>query len=165
MISFDHPFRAFVGIKDKSIEVTFNQGYVNWREPLINGIPMSGRDSNGKMRDEGPPVLAGELQYDKYNRCYICLKIKVDDDGTIPEDAGDDYLSVVISTGARKFHNFGSEYWLHPIATIAKKNPPVVCQNVYFNLLHWVGMNTKDMFYANAPEGASKKYHHYFSSV
>jgi hypothetical protein len=165
-VKFNHPFRVSVAIKDDKIEATFTKGFVNWREPKINGVAISGTDSDGKMRKGGPPVLQGDLKYDKYNRCYICLKVKVDDDGTMPEDPGDDYLSVVISKGIRKGHDLGRQYWLHPIAVIAKTTPPLLCQNVYFNLLHWVGVNTKDMFYSDpAPKGAAERYHHYFSSV
>jgi hypothetical protein len=165
MIGFPHPFKMQVSVKDNKVEVTFNRGYVNWVEPKIDGAPMGGRDpADGGSRGM-PPILKGDLKYDKYNRCYICLKVKVDDDGTMPEDPDEDYLSIVISNGTRKGHNLGGQYWLHPLGVIAKGDPPVFCQHVYFNLLHWVGLNTKDAFYSDAPAGLSKAYHHYFSSI
>lgn len=165
MLNFPHPFKMQVSIKEDLVEATFNPGYVNWAEPKIGGLPMSGKDLTNTKSQGPPPILRGALEYDKYNRCYICLKVKVDDDGTMPDDPDESYLSVVISKGTRKGHDLGREYWLHPLGVIAKGNPPVFCQNVHFNLLHWVGLNTKDVFFGDPPEGAAKKYHHYFSSV
>lgn len=169
MLSFPHPFRMQVSVKDGKVEVTFNRGYVNWAEPKVAGSPMSGDDPAKGGSRGAPPILKGSLEYDKYNRCYICLKVRVDDDGTMPKDPDESYLSIVVSKGTRRGHSLGGEYWLHPLGVIAKGadgNPPVFCQNVYFNLLHWVGLNTKDVFYADSPpEGTAKKYHHYFTSV
>lgn len=161
-------FQVTGGVKDGLVQVTVSRGFVNWREPKINGKPISGIDPyTGTIEAAGPPVITGPLAFDKYRRCYVCLKVKVDDDGTMPDNPGEDYLSVVVAGGTRRGHDFGREYWLHPLAVIAvgRDGMMTICQNVHFNLLHWVGLNTGDVYDANPPEGTAIKYHHYFTSV
>jgi hypothetical protein len=160
-------FQVTGGVKDGTVEVSVSRGFVNWREPKINGKPISGIDpTTGQIVSSGPPIISGPLVFDKYKRCYVCLRVKVDDDGTMPEDPGEDYLSVVISGGTRRGHDFGREYWLHPLAVIAMdRGIATLCQNVYFNLLHWVGLNTGDVYAQSPPQGTARKYHHYFTSV
>lgn len=161
-------FQVTGGVKDDLVQVTVSRGFVNWREPKINGTPISGIDPvTGVIDPEGPPIITGPLEFDKYKRCYVCLKVKVDDDGTMPDDPGEDYLSVVVAGGTRKGHGFGREYWLHPLAVLAGDSDGMltICQNVYFNLLHWVGLNTGDVYAADPPEGTAMKYHHYFTSI
>lgn len=152
-----------------SIQVTVARGYVNWKEPKVGGKFIGGVSDTGKV---GPqPIIAGDLSFDEYNRCYVSLKVKVDDDGTMPQDPGEDYLTVVISKGRTwgsegAKHDYGPGYWLHPIATINKEG--VVFQNVHFNLLHWVGINagiTNQYAAFNRAKDNSLKFDHYFTSV
>ena len=162
-------FKVSGGVKDGVVEVTMGLGFLNWKEPKILGVPMSGIDRvTGNIAPPGPPIIKGPLAFDKYKRCYVCLKVKVDDDGSMPDDPGEDYLTVVVSSGTRKGHDLGREYWLHPLAVLAMgaDGIPVLCQNVHFNLLHWVGLNTQHALKSEeAPEGTAKLYHHYFTSV
>jgi hypothetical protein len=129
---------------DKLI-VTVGRGTVNGFEPIVNGKPISGTGADGRLMQGGQPEIVGLLEFDKYYRCYVCIKIRVEFIelgggvvvGKMPIPPSEEDLTIVISKGTRQAHSFGNEYWLHPIATISKMG--VLAQVGSFDYLHYTG--------------------------
>jgi hypothetical protein len=145
------PFSVNGGIVGGVGSFVVSKGFVNGVEPTINGVPISGEQ--GKP----PPEVVGKVEFDRYKRCYVCLKMVVDDEGKAD---GSNYASIVISKGIRKDHKLGPEAWLHPLAVIAQCEAGyIIYQNVHFNLIHWVGPG------GGGSVSAASGYHHYFSSI
>ena len=159
-MSYVPPFFVSGGVVENTVEVMIGRGYVNWREPVVGGKLISGVKADGTQ--EIPPVVKGSISWDKYKRCYVCLRVKVNDIGGMPPEITEDDLTVVVSDGIRRAHDYGREYWLHPLATIAQgPGGYVFCQNVYFNILHWVGLTDGNV----GDAGAAGRYHHYFAAI
>jgi hypothetical protein len=159
-MSYVPPFYVSGGVKDNVVQVVVGRGYVNWREPVVRGEPISGMKADGTTGV--PPAVRGPLAWDKYRRCYVCLRVRVGDNGGMPLVVTDDDLTVVVAGGIRRAHNYGREYWLHPLATIAEgAGGYVFCQNVYFNIAHWVGLTEGTV----GEEGSAVRYHHYFAEI
>jgi hypothetical protein len=145
------PFSVKGGIIEGVGSFAVSKGFVNGVEPMINGVPISG------YLEKPPPSVVGQVEFDKYKRCYVCLKMVVDDEG---KAASEEYASVVISKGIRKDHALGPGAWLHPLAVIAQCEAGyTICQNVHFNLIHWVGPS------GGGDVSEASGYHHYFSSI
>ena len=162
----NHPFRVNGSIDSGGVNVTIDMGFVNWREPKIGGQKIGGWGTDGKRFPQ--PILSDSLKYDEYHRCYISLKVKVDDDGTMPADPPEDYLTIVVTNKRTCNHDYGPGYWLHPIAVINKSDRPKIVQCVHYNLLHYVGITAgiTGIFAAfNRVTGNAVKFSHFFTAI
>ncbi len=131
---------------DKLI-VTVGRGTVNGYEPIVNGRPISGTGADGRTLQGGQPQIEGNLEFDKFRRCYVCIKIRVDlATGKMITPPGEEDLTIVISKGTRQAHSYGNEYWLHPIATYSKSG--VLGQVAYFDYMHFTGNEGRFHYFA-----------------
>jgi hypothetical protein len=127
--------------------VTVGRGTVNGYEPIVSGRPISGTGADGRLLQGGQPEISGALEFDKYYRCYVCIKIKVDRaTGKMASPPAEDDLTIVISKGTRLGHSYGNEYWLHPIATFSKFG--VLAQVAYFDFMHYTSNEGRYHYFA-----------------
>jgi hypothetical protein len=131
---------------DKLI-VTVGRGTVNGFEPIVRGQPISGTGSDGRLVQGGQPQVEGALEFDEFYRCYVCIKIKIDrETGKMPTPPAEDDLTIVVSKGTRLGHDYGNEYWLHPIATYSKSG--VLGQVAYFDYMHYTSNKGRYHYFA-----------------
>ncbi|NBQ47135.1 MAG: hypothetical protein EBU33_01570, partial [Sphingobacteriia bacterium] len=131
------------------------RGTVNGYEPILNGSPISGVGADGKMRSGGPPCLSDDAKFDKYGRCYVCIKIKVDPKtGKMKLPPTEDDLTVKITDKPRLGES--DKYWLHPIAIFTKDGR--MGQVAYFDYLHYTSRHPANLL--EGPTGDFK--FHYF---
>ena len=132
-------------VGNDKLVVTVGRGTVNGYEPIVSGKPISGTGADGRLMQGGQPEISGPLEFDKYHRCYVCIKIRVDfitlENGDVigkmPIPPSEQDLTIVISKGTRQGHSYGNEYWLHPIATFSKLG--VLAQVAHFDYMHYTG--------------------------
>lgn len=136
-------------VTDGKVNVTVGRGTVNGFEPIVSGVPIGG---NGQP----PPSIIGTAEYDKNDRCYICIKIKVDKKtGKMKVPPGEEDLTIKISKHTKLGES--SDYWLHPIALITKSG--ALGQIAYFDYLHFTSVSPSDL----NPTDDSIFNFHYFS--
>ena len=127
--------------------VTVGRGTVNGFEPIVSGKPISGTGADGRLMQGGQPQISGDLEFDEFYRCYVCIKIKIDRaTGKMATPPAEDDLTIVVSKGTRLGHSYGNSYWLHPIATFSKLG--VLAQVAYFDYMHYTSNNGRFHYFA-----------------
>jgi hypothetical protein len=129
----------------RRISISVGRGTVNGYEPIINGSPVSGIGADGKMMKGGPPTLSADAEFDKYGRCYVCIKVKVDPKtGNMKTPPTEDDLSIKITSKPKLEED--ESYWLHPIAVFTEDGR--MGQVAYFDYLHYTSRHPSNLLEA-----------------
>lgn len=127
---FTGAFYVIGSENDGRLKIKVDRGYVNGLEPVTKKNELIGGDENSQ------PEIEETAAYDSINRCYICIKMAVDEKtGLMAAKKQSDVKSSNLTIVAvDDFHSNDKTIHFHPIAIAIKDHG--IKQLAYHDLLH-----------------------------